>query len=904
MHLRTNTDITRYVISVDKFLDSDVFYKKNSAQIMLSTKTGRFITQSYSGATPLIKPFDEFKLTWTKSTQNYSRIVFFDTRLPQESVSGNQMQLELFGRERYLEKMQLPGHWFFTSVKDLLKYIISYYNQKRGTSQPELLYTDGTTDYLNFPDYSLGTFDFGDGLDLLTAIKRLVAWLNLPVPAFGAGTLHSIIFEDHPTDNTKIYIKIFEQGSITSNPDTLDSIGREIKLSRTNEIYDSNIKVIRGQEASATMPPNIAEWTSKIEEYDNFPLWKNTISYSAGVHVTWQGAVYKCIIGTIPGTTPASAFNWSVVTKSEYVGVSFVYSPYTKQKASVIQNFTMNRGFPLDVNFGSPAFVDSNLIIRDVSTWQDECIMRIRRLEDIPSQFLYYSSDGNTPVFDKTYEGIKFLIDSTLGTLETPFTGLDKYGKSFKDTVTQRDRDGDWIVIKTPERNDQVAIRSESKVYEYQKTFAAHAFTNSRKAGSFTPDQLAWRDASETPRSNHCFHYPTSIQNVNGLVKPLPGGTQHSQSAIKITYEFNSLDTWVTLFRDIFNGVDLPSIVDSAIKNLLWSKDFYNLGWWATLFEVPNPPATYYSISEKVGTLFGGDINSKVPTLDANNLNYTPTGKTGYDEADSNYLGKLYGIKFRFNFDITIGGGRRFAKGDIPFRCTIYDIEGNVWIYDFTYRILGDSQDIPLLFSGFKIYRARAPIALIPTLENITTPELLSLEVFERRKIKRITLQMQEVYDNDGRFDPTGYFEWWENFYTGVGATTAHTGIIDAFSFIKSPIAIQKGTESATHHLMSPISEYPSVSNVEQLKKIAQADLDLSLHPNDVFSITEPLKSIDKKPGESFYIKNKYLVDTSEKPDSGNTTIPNTREVVVISVNYTDNKDEGSRKQMETIKRI
>ena len=660
--------------------------------------------------------------------------------------------------------------------------------------------------------------------------------------------------------------------------------------------------MIRGQEASATMPPNIAQWTSKIEEYDNFPLWKNTISYKAGVHVNWQGAVYKCIVDTLPGTTPASILNWSVVTKSAYVGVSFVYSPYTKQKASVIKNFTMNKGGALDTGLGSPAFPDSNLIIRDASTWQDECIMRIRRLDDIPSQFLYYTLDSTIPVSDKVYEGMKFLIDSTLGTIQSPFTGTDKYGKPFKDAIAQRDRDGDWIVIKVPARNDQIAIRSESKVYEYQKVFAAHAFADNRKAGIVTPDQLAWRDVSETPRSNHCFHYPSIVENVDGLVQPLSGGTQHSNSAVRIVYSFSTTDEWSKLFRIIFSGGILTTLV-GLIKTLLWSKDLYNLGWWATLFEAPDPPATYYSITEKVGQLFGGDINSKVPVLDANNLNYTPTGKTGYDSLDSNYLGKLYGIKFRLNFDIRIGNTRRFAKGDIPFRCTIYDIEGNVWIYDFPYRILGDSQDITLLFSGFRIYRARAPLSLIPTLENIITPELLTLEVFERRKIKRITLQMQEVYDSDGRFDPTGYFEWWENIFTSIGVATVHDGKFDAFSFIKSPISIAKGTESATHHLMSPIKEYSSVSNVEQLDKIAAADLQLGLHPNDAFTITEPLKSIDKKPGESFYLKNKYLVETSEKTESNN-PVPNTREVSIISVNYTDNKNEGARKQTEVIKRI
>ena len=49
--------------------------------------------------------------------------------------------------------------------------------------------------------------------------------------------------------------------------------------------------------------------------------------------------------------------------------------------------------------------------------------------------------------------------------------------------------------------------------------------------------------------------------------------------------------------------------------------------------------------------------------------------------------------------------------------------------------------------------------------------------------------------------------------------------------FVKAPIVIVKGTEADTNHIMDPIQEFSGVSNLEQLKKIAQAQFDLGIHP-------------------------------------------------------------------------
>ena len=910
-HLATNTDITKYVISIDKFTDADVLYRMNTAQLMLSTLAGRFITETYGGETPLLRHLDDLKLEFKRGTDTYSRILFIHTLHPQESVSGNQIQLELIGREGYLDNMIIPGRWTFITIKDLVKNIVKYYNGQRGSAQAELVYSVNGVETLDFPDYPLGTFDFESGITVLEALRTMVGRLQLPISAGGSGDLYSLVFEDHPTDNSKLVLKMFSQGSATTTKDTINAHDAHAKITRTYETYDSNIVVLRGQQGSGSMPPNLSEWTGKIEEYDNIPVWRNDIFYAAGYYTNYKGIIYKCLVTTIPGHSPDNPQIWQVVTKNQYVGTNFEYSPWTKNLANSYLDYTMSPGNEFGTNYNSPAFVDSNLLVRDETTWQDECIMRIKSLEDIPEQYLYSPKIPNTPITDRVYEGMKFIIDPQLGTIQAPFTGRDKYDRLYRNALVQLDRDGDWLVEKEAERGDQIAVRSEGKMYEYQRDFDIGDAIETRKTN--TDGTLTWKDASETPRTNHCFHFPESVENVSGLVDDI-GGIHRTNSAIRIRYSFDNAVGGAEVWRDIFEREILNRDFTFNI-NFLWSKQYQSLGWWATLFEAPFPTSTYYNTSRNVGDVYGGDIDSKVPVVSASNQNLTPTGQIGYTASDANNLGELDGIAFRLNFEAFItphdgdgGAFRRPLKGDIPFRCTIYDTGGNVWIRDFGVRFFGITQEFVLLFNEFQIYRARAPKGTITTLENILTPELLTLEIPERRKIKRITIQMHDVYDEHGRFDPGGaYLDWYERAFIQLLPilTLDHVGVIDAFRFVKSPIAVEKRSEASVYHLMSAIQDVPGISNVEQLKKTALAQSDLNLHPNDVFTIEMPF-SVFKKPGESFYLNHKYLVDANEKPDPNdiNETLDNTRELTVLSVNYVDSKDIGAKQQIEVIKRI
>ena len=87
-------------------------------------------------------------------------------------------------------------------------------------------------------------------------------------------------------------------------------------------------------------------------------------------------------------------------------------------------------------------------------------------------------------------------------------------------------------------------------------------------------------------------------------------------------------------------------------------------------------------------------------------------------------------------------------------RCTCYDTSDNVVVQDFTIAFDYNWEEIVLPLSGFKIYRARVGTRWGDIPSNLIVPELEVTEVFEWKNLRLISIQTQESYDDEGRFDP------------------------------------------------------------------------------------------------------------------------------------------------------
>ena len=99
--------------------------------------------------------------------------------------------------------------------------------------------------------------------------------------------------------------------------------------------------------------------------------------------------------------------------------------------------------------------MDSNAIIRVPGSWRDWVWFRTKRIADIPTSHLYGGGSGGI------YHGLKLLIDGQLtGSYDSTFTGNDKRGRPFANSIVVLDRDGDWLVLKEAAQYDQVAVQA------------------------------------------------------------------------------------------------------------------------------------------------------------------------------------------------------------------------------------------------------------------------------------------------------------------------------------------------------------------------------------------------------------------------------------------------------------
>ena len=951
------TDISKYVTRIDKFTAVGTG-EIPSVQIMLNTTQGQFITANPDirdeddnriENTPIIRQYDEIQIKMIDDYQGspdgaghtYSRIMFRDDRLPQQTSAGQLMQVELYGREMYLKKVKISGWFWFETFSDMIQTIVEFYNEHKGARQPGVYFAEMGNVMRPpegpVPPYLVGTFDFGNGTNCYDALMTVINWLNLSPALGGAGRFHEMVFTDHPTNGTRIICKITPVDGNNPADITIQGKDRETQsVTETEAPVAANIVVVKGQADTGRYPPELAEFTSRLQEYNNIPLWNASVGYSKDAHVRVGNVVFRAIINTPAGTITSDVTHWSSVSKESYLqngsftgsGAIDAYSPWTKGKKDLVQSYGSGASpRALDNSFTSTAFPDSNLVVKDGTNYRNWADCKIKNLSDIPAHLRYARSSppSTEDEYEETVpEDMRCLIDSRISQAWDPDSRFydtatntwksDEFGVLYFDALVQF-RNGKWIVVREPHKTMEIAVLDEPNVYIYTRVINAGNTYRSRLAADvasgrtkITPTTqgaqfYGWRGLQQGTAGAwlglDCFHFPSTIRNVpirgvdfpTGLVNPDDAGPLGTDSGVEVQYIWGAMTSDAThsemAFAELletlrnhfgFFGDWLTNIVTNA-EYFLTQRGAYTMGWWTTLFKAPSPKWGD-SADRQTGAIFGGDIDNKVSVLDLNNFNYTHDGKTGWAADNAKEFGRITGIHFLLNFDIVQGvnpgATSRIpgATGNQVFRCTIYDTEDNVWIQDFTYRFLGDTQQVILPISGFKIYRARNPIAstLSDSIKNIITPELKILEIFEKRRVKMITLQWQEGYDEAGRYSPWTI----SRFLLDLGAQLLFLsrirtiGVIDGFGFVKAPYAIAKKTKDPLaadpsvgdiewHHLMENIPEYPNVSNVEQLKKIAQAELDLAQFQKDNFVIRTTGKC-DLKPGDVFWFQDEDMI--------------------------------------------
>jgi hypothetical protein len=203
------------------------------------------------------------------------------------------------------------------------------------------------------------------------------------------------------------------------------------------------------------------------------------------------------------------------------------------------------------------------------------------------------------------------------------------------------------------------------------------------------------------------------------------------------------------------------------------------------------------------------------------------------------------------------------------------DVYDNVQVQDFEIRFtdnLGAGkgfQTVNLPLSGFTNFRGRVPknwqLRWGSTITGIEIPiqELDVQDVFNEHKIKYIGFQINDFYDDEGRFDPQRNLQDMTNIgaFINLGGTIRMA--IDAFHFKKVLLAITN-TQSV-QNIEPQFLQRPMIMSYTQLKNEVNSQLEIEQFRHKEYNFKTSGNSIfDIRFGDTFFLKNTEIINDAD----------------------------------------
>jgi len=255
-------------------------------------------------------------------------------------------------------------------------------------------------------------------------------------------------------------------------------------------------------------------------------------------------------------------------------------------------------------------------------------------------------------------------------------------------------------------------------------------------------------------------------------------------------------------------------------------------------------------------------------------MTWTSDGNMGFNNSTSIDLGPIQSLSFNMRIKMNTILGTT-SGGAVTVRCALHDTKDNIVTQDFEIRFTdGKSwQTVDLPMGSFSIYRGRVPKnwgkRWLATILNVDIPilELDINDVFEFQHIKYISFQIQDFYDEEGRYDPQNDILSVDN--TGsetVGGGTIRMAI-DAFHFKKQLLAISG--QPSVQNLEPDFMQRPNIISYNQLLNEVKSQLEIEQFRTKVFNFQSSGKSIfDILFGDTFFLKNTELINDDSKGET------------------------------------
>jgi hypothetical protein len=888
----TSADITSDVKAIPLFTDAGTG-EVNQLSLVLIARDGNYITTGN-----IVEQYDRIRVECIDlDTNSYDRYFEILDIIPSQSKSeGTLLTIEGLGTEYHLQQIHYSGSHYFRHAFGIGEDIGKVYETNRGTRQPTLtahdsVYSTVTKIGSDLPKFTNNHYDYGLFED--TCYNRymdLIDKLGATVSAGGVLDFYELAFKTSGKD--QIDLRLFSSGSTPTSPIIIkntDSINVSESEAGISAATGNNI-IAWGSPEHGSLPVGKSKYTSGEQFFLFRPQWRSlTGGYKQDAKVIHLGKHYESDNDNNTSTPPT---NWTQIDMSTEFGDSVQYSPWTDDKTAlwinsgsnadgavkvvspthnwatstaytkydiVIQsskeylalsdhtsgsfNTDLSAGKWEEVEFGylgndSAGMFDSNLCMwfkdNRISTWANRQVSNDTQITSLVSDYGYTGTGGitNLPV------GTRILVNTGSGAL----SGTDsKTGKSFTNSITevQEDEDGNhiWVV------KYKMSADTDSFLVRVLDTHETLKYVNSTTSfTSITTDDLG----------NDTFHLYKSICNVDGVddkpnitdgtTFPEVAGTDNTKfqtnikSAIKIN--FNAGNTWVNRATD--------------------SANYLKTGCWIN-FTFPFPVNTHNGISEDIGALWGGTSTNQAPHFDFENMKFTHTGKRGFNETDSIDLGNISSIAFAMKMEIDVPA-LGVVDGLANMRCTLYDINDNVVVQDFELNYTDGKtwQNVVLPTGGFTDWRAVKPryVALNNIVELLKPKETGAENLFEWRNVKMISIQLQNSYDEFGRYAPEGGDDLTNTtLQSNFGGNVSMT--IDAFHF-KKPLLVSSNDETAqTLRSLEPtFLQEPHIILYDQLLNSVKTQLEIDQFRHQEYDLTTSGTSVfDIDFGDSFFLE-------------------------------------------------
>jgi len=662
-----------------------------------------------------------------------------------------------------------------------------------------------------------------------------------------------------------------------------------------------------GSPEHGSLPVDHSKYFSGLMKFVFRPEWVTATVYdvNAIIKVTPSSGTpaathYKANTAhtSAAGNKPPNASFWDPVDMGSEFGDDIQYSPWTDDKNTVWSN---NGADPDRSTFTNAGWFDINVVINEETffrTWADVMANTDAQLDDFIDKAgdgtdIGYAYDGGTRA--NLPRGFRVLVVDNV----SPFTGAASGELS----------DFANMVVEIAPTNS-VGGKSIQKLYNFETAntkvevaviHLGKIFTDTIAAGP----AHTWTDISGSDLGNDCFHpYTTAPANVAGVDLVLDKAAADYIPRSGVTDSTERPD--ITLAGGTFNtniasAIEFKTVSTDAVST---TSSFAN--------DASDPNATYYqsaigfnlrfpypynnfnSISEGVGDIYGGGINSneEPSTLDIQNMNFTSGGLEGFNNgAPSEDYGHINAVAFWLNFSVVQTDINEELNGEHQFRAWFCDTKDNVVYQDFVVRFSNHWEDIRLPIGGFRIYKGRKPLYGfdVPIAAFFPPKELEIINIFEWRNIKMFGVQLQSQYDDQGRFNPSaaivdeaGNNVTWSNVF---GAT--RTLKMDGFRFIK-PLLATSG-QNTTRNLEPDFLQFPNITIYDQLVNTAKSQLEIEKFKHKEFTIeTSGDDMFDILFGEAFFLLNDQIVSDSDD-------VANTIKLVAKRIEYSITKPPGGK---------